>query len=96
MSWKRVITDGILGDKKKAFAYRDLHCPYGTTCPSHIPFKNAYPPKVRLVERVSPYVYQYQCQYCGCKFNYDVTDTDKFNHSELPFMKNPNFLHRRN
>ena len=95
MGWKRVLTDGILGDKKKAFVYENLRCPYGETCPSHIPFKNARPARVKFVERISPNVYCYRCKYCGCKFNYDVSNPDKFHQSELPYMKNPNFLHRR-
>jgi len=89
------MTDGIFGDKKKVLTYSDLRCPYGETCPSHMPFKNARKAKIRFVERISPYVYCYKCMYCGCKFNYDVTDPDRVHQSELPFVKNPNFLHRR-
>jgi len=96
MGWKRVMTNGILGDKKKLRTYDSIHCPYGTTCPSHTPFKNAHPPKVKFIERISPYVYQYRCKYCGCKFSYDVTDPERCHQSELPHVKNPAFLHRKN
>jgi len=96
MGWKSVIRDGFLGDKKKLLTYQTLHCPFSVTCPSHIPFKNAHKPKIRRVERISPYVYMYKCMYCGCKFNYDVADPERVHQSELPFAVNPSFIFRKN
>jgi len=93
--WFKALTNGIIGDKKKAFAYRNLRCPYGVDCPSHQPFLNARPPRMKFVERVSPNVVAWKCKYCGCKVNYDMSNPDKIPQPELPYMKNPSFLHRK-
>ena len=95
MGWKRMLTNGVFGDKKKVMAYDKIRCPFGVTCPSHIPFKNARPAKIKFIERVSPNVYKYQCRWCGCSFIYDAVNPDKVHHSELSHVKNRNFLTRR-
>ncbi len=94
MGWKKFVQT-TFGDKKKLRAYESIRCPYGTTCPSHIPFKNARRSKIKFIERISPYVHSYRCLHCGCKFNYDSADPNRFHESELPFKKNPSFIHRR-
>jgi hypothetical protein len=94
MGWKRLIRES-LGDKKKLYAYRDMHCPYGVTCPSHIPFENAHPPKLKWIERVSPYVNKYKCMYCGCYVLYGCQHPDKIPEREHPHIANPAFLHRK-
>ena len=95
MGWKRVLTDGIMGDKKKAMTYDAIRCPYGVTCPSHIPFKNARKPKIKLIQRISPMAYEYKCRWCGCNFVYGAVNPDKVRQKEQPHMVNDSFLHRK-
>lgn len=94
MSWRRVLTDGIMGDKKKVMAYDQIRCPFGD-CPSHIPHKNARKAKVKFVQRVSPNVYEYKCKWCGCNFAYGAINPDRVPEREQPHIANSSFLHRR-
>jgi len=90
--WKKVITSGITGDKKKDMNH-NLRCPYAT-CPSNQPFVSSRPPKMRFIERVQPYVHKYECRYCGFTVLVGV-EGEGIPDLEHAHMINPNLLHAR-
>lgn len=71
MSWTWV-QDLLAPDNKKK-AYYDAHCPYKLTCPSHQPHEHAHKPKLKFIQKLSFFVYQYKCKYCGCSVNISVS-----------------------
>ena len=74
MGWQWV-TDLLAPDNKKK-TYWDAHCPYKLTCPSHQPIEHAHPPKLKFVQKISFFVYQYKCKYCGCLSNLSVEEPE--------------------
>ena len=75
MPW--MFTKGIMGDKNQmAPDVGKMSCVWHSDCPSHQPFKDAYPPKNRILERVSPYVYKVQCKYCGMIWMQDTSNAE--------------------
>ena len=85
MGWNWV--NDLLGmeGKKKDFNW-DARCPYGL-CPGNEPLNrkevillNAEPilrkSKLKFIYKVSPFVYNYQCGYCGCGVNINIEVPD--------------------
>lgn len=92
MPW--VWSSGISGDKKKMWS-KELRCPWDHPdcgCPSHRPFPDAHPPKMKLIERVQPNVYKFQCQYCHMVVLYGADDPGKVPESHNAVHMNPSLI----
>lgn len=66
-------------------------CAWKGDCPSHKPWFNARKPKLKLIERIGPITYKYQCGYCGMITLVDVSD-DGTPANYRPHMKNPSLI----
>ena len=92
MKWIKAITSGITGDKQKDMG-NPLRCPY-FSCPSNQPFVGSRPPKMKLLGRVQPYVYEYECRYCGFKTLYGA-EGDRIPDNQRAHLLNKNLLYAR-
>jgi len=89
MPW--IWSSGTSGDKKKMWS-ENLRCPWDHPemgCPSHRPFPDALPPKMRFIERVQPNVYKYQCKYCGMTVLYGADHPGKIPEEHNAVHENP-------
>jgi len=85
-------TSGASGDKKRLYGKYGLRCPWDHPehgCPSHRPFPDARKPKMKLIERIQPRVYLYQCKYCGMKTTVSLDNTESIPEREQAQIKNP-------
>lgn len=89
MPWQWVNDLLAPGGRKKSMDW-DARCPYHA-CPGNVPLNrnellvNCHTPpiyrkpKLKFVFKISPFVYQYRCGYCGCLVNWNVeTNTEEW------------------
>ena len=65
------------GERKKAHNW-DIRCPifggsgHNEGCPSNYPFRGANKPRMKFVQKISLFVYQYKCKDCGTITNFSI------------------------
>jgi len=78
MPWQWV-NDLFVEGRKKDFNW-NARCPYHL-CPGNHPVERNS--KLKFIQKVAPFVYQYKCGYCSCLVNIGV---------EIPYEDNKRFL----
>ena len=76
MPWDWV-NDLFAPDNRKRTHTWNVRCPFkgesrpgrGDGCPSNYPFHGANPPRIKYIQKIGLFVYQYKCKDCGAIFN---------------------------
>lgn len=80
MPWNWVSDLTAHGQRKKAHNW-DIRCPYAL-CPSAQPFTGAHKPRLKFIQKISLFLYQYKCKDCGNLFNCSVETPNEINDSK--------------
>lgn len=65
------------GDRKKAHTW-DIRCPYHR-CPSNQPFRGANKPRLKFLQKLGLFTYQYHCKDCGCPTTFNIENPNEEN-----------------
>jgi len=67
MPWQWVSDLLTHGERKKTHSW-DVRCPlFG--CPSNMPYRGIHKPRLKYVQSLGLFIYQYKCKDCGNIFN---------------------------
>ena len=73
MAWQWV-NDLLSSDGRKKF-YWDARCPY-QLCPSNQPFRGAGKSRLKFIQIIAFFTYQYKCKDCGNLTNFSIEQPD--------------------
>ena len=84
MGWTWVNDIMEHGERKKAHNW-DIRCPvWGNPnplkgCPSNYPYRGANKPRMKFIQRMSLFLYQYKCKDCGVVTNFSIENSNEEN-----------------